>query len=418
MKKMFNHEAHEGARRKKSKNFVSLCVLCGKKVLIPIIFIALTACTNLPAENTPPATPAIEVIKNSPTQKAEEITPTEDNAQKTLRVWLPPQFNPNAETESAALLRARLESFQKRRPDLILETRIKAEEGEASLLNSLIATNQAAPLAMPDLVALPRTDLESAAQAGILHPIEGLTDVLDDPDWFPYARPLAHIQNSVYGLPFASNLLGLRYIPSEDFPLPVLEKLELTFAANDPNSAFSFCLYDEENIEEESLTNLFSFYQSENISPKSADYQNANEILETPAVLWSSDFLDEPPDGAIFVSIPNPEGDACSLADAWLWTLAGSDPERQPAAVELAEYLSQSDFLAEWVTALEMLPPRPTALNEDEILLHELSLAAQPIPSKETVDVLGEMFRSATMSVIQEQADPSSVAQELLEKLQ
>ncbi len=301
---------------------------------------------------------------------------------------------------------------------MVLEIRIKAETGEASLLNALIATQKVAPSNMPDLVALPRTNLESAADAGILHPIEGLTDALDDPDWFPYARPLAHIQNSAYGLPFAANLLGLHYQPSEDFPLPTFEDAVITFAANDPNAAFSFCLYDEENIEEESLTNLFTFYQSESVSKKSAEYQNTNEILETPAVIWASDFLDESPADAIFSTVPNPNGDACSLADAWLWTLAGSDPENQLAAVELAEYLSQSDFLSEWTTALNLLPPRPTALDESKTLLHELSLTAQPIPSNETILTLGEMFRLATMSVIQDQADPRSTAQEMLEKLQ
>ncbi len=395
-----------------------------KKKLITIFSIfffsfLLASCTNFPYNATPPATPTTitEIAETSPTQETEEI-PTEDDSPKILRVWLPPQFNPNAETEAATILQTRLDSFQKRRPDLILEIRIKAEEGEASLLNALIATQNAAPSNMPDLIALPRANLESAADAGVLRPIEGLTDALDDPDWFPYARPLAHIQNSVYGLPFAANLLGLRYFPSEDFPLPTLEELEIIFAANNPNAALSFCLYDEENIEEESLTNLLTFYQSESISPKSAEYQNTNEILETPAVIWTSDFLDNAPANAIFVPVPNPNGDSCSLADAWLWTLAGSDPENQLAAVELAEYLSQSDFLSEWTLALGMLPPRPTALDESETYLHELSLVAQPIPSNDSVDALGEMFRTATMLVIQEQADPSSVAQEILEKRQ
>ncbi len=395
-----------------------------KKKLIIISSISffsflLASCTTFPYNATPPTTPTTitEIAETSPPQEIEEI-PTDDNSPKTLRIWLPPQFNPNAETEAATILSARLDDFQKRRPDLVLEIRIKSETGEASLLNALISTQNAAPSNMPDLVALSRPNLESAVDAGILRPIEGLTDALDDPDWFPYARPLAHIQNSAYGLPFAANLLGFRYQPSEKFPLPTLEDTEITFAANDPNAALSFCLYDEKNIEEESLTNLLTFYQSETISPKSAEYQNTHEISETPAVVWTSDFLDNAPVDAIFSTVPNPNGDACSLADAWLWTLAGSDPERQLAAVELAEYLSQSDFLAEWTTALNLLPPRPTALDESETLLHELSLTAQPIPSNETVLTFGEMFRLATMSVIQDQADPRSTAQEMLEKLQ
>ncbi|HIE25329.1 MAG TPA: hypothetical protein EYP74_04935 [Anaerolineales bacterium] len=395
-----------------------------KKILLVAYCVSLSfllaACANLPALIATPVTStpiATEITELPPTEGAEK-NPAENNSPKILRVWLPPQFNPAAETEAGALLRARLASFQKRRPDITLEIRIKAESGEASLLNSLIVTQKAAPSNMPDLVALRRPNLESAVQAGILYPIDGLTDVLDAPDWFPYARSLAHIQNSAYGLPFAANLLGLSYKPSEDFPLPSFEELEITFPANSPKAELSFCFYDEENIEEESLTDLFSLYQSDTFSPKSAEYQNTNEILESPAVIWSSDFLDDVPADAIFSIVPNPNGDACSLADAWLWTLAGGDPEIQLAAIELAEYLSQSDFLSAWTASLNLLPPRPTALDESETLLHELSLIAQPIPSNETVEILGEMFRLATMSVIQDQADPRSTAQEMLEKLQ
>ena len=192
----------------------------GQKAIILFSLFLLTACTSFPYSSDTPATPTTpeaesEGIEITPTPESEALVIEEGDTPKTLRIWLPPQFDPDTETEASALLKARLEEFQKRRPDLILEIRIKAIEGEASLLNALIATHQAAPSAMPDLVALSRPDLESAVNEGILHPLDGLTMLLDDPDWFPYARPLSHIQNSTYGLPFAANLLGLRYLPSE-----------------------------------------------------------------------------------------------------------------------------------------------------------------------------------------------------------
>jgi ABC-type glycerol-3-phosphate transport system substrate-binding protein len=266
---------------------------------------------------------------------------------------------------------------------------------------------------MPDLVALTRPDLESAAQQGILHPIDGLTTLLDDPDWFPYARPLAHIQNSAYGLPFAANLLTLRYQPAEDFPLPTIESLteqELQILLPEDSTTLSFCLYDEENIEEESLTQLLSFYQS--------NLFTLTETQNSLPIQWSNDFLDETPADAILAPIPGPEGITCSLASAWIWSLAGSAPDLQPAAVELAEYLSDSTFLAEWTVAMSILPPRPTALDERKTTLHDLSLLAQPIPSNETIEALAEIFQAATISVLQEQVDPSAAAQEALENIQ
>ena len=389
----------------------------------------LVACTSFPYANPPVVTPTSSEVENIATETPpeSEIPPTEDSAPKTLRLWLPPQFDPAAETEAGELLRARLESFQKRRPDLILEVRIKATEGQASLLNSLISAHQAAPSVMPDLVALSRPDLERAVKEGILHPIDGLTVLLDDPDWFPYARSLAHIQDSAYGLPFSANLFGLRYIPTEDFPTPTIAALEeqeaqLLFDPDDSQADLSFCLYTaagiplqneegEASLEEEALTKLFSFYKSELLFP-------TEEKEQIFPVLWSNDFLNETPADAVLTPIPGPEGITCSLASAWLWTLAGSAPDLQPAAAELAEYLSDSAFLAEWTVATATLPPRPTALAATKESLHQLSLVAQPIPSNDTVKALAEIFRVATLSVVQEQVDPSAAAQNVLENLQ
>jgi len=401
-----------------------LCYMCSVWLLS-----LLAACTGFPYLSTPPASPTFSEVENIATEEPlESETPaTEDRTPKRLRLWLPPQFDPAAETEAGELLRARLESFQKRRPDLILEVRIKATEGQASLLNSLITVHQAAPSVMPDLVALTSSDLEIAVKEGILHPIDGLTVLLDDPNWFPYARSLAHIQDSAYGLPFSANLLGLRYVPTEDFPIPTVaaleeQKAQLLFNPDDPKADLSFCLYtaagiplqNEEgqaSLEEEALTKLFSFYKSELLLP-------TEEKENIYPILWSNDFLNETPADAILTPIPGPEGITCSLATAWLWTLAGSAPDLQPAAVELAEYLSDSAFLAEWTVATATLSPRPTALDETQTTLHELSLVAQPIPSNDTVKALAEIFRAATLSVVQEQVDPRAAAQNLLESLQ
>ena len=421
MRKKFNHDEHKGAQRK--KNFVFLRVLCGRNLFILIILFTLAACTTfpnaIPSQSTslPPADNPVETT----TPESESPPATEDDTPQILRVWLPPEFDPDAETDAGAILRARLENFQKRRPDLLVEVRIKSTEGQASLLNALLATHVAAPSIMPDLVALPRPDFEKAAQEGILHPIDGLTTLLDDPDWFPYARTLAHIQNSAYGLPFSANLLGLRYLPTEDAPSPTLENLqeqEAQILFEPEQSELSFCLYlasgnplrnedGQPTLDENELTTLLTFYQSDLIT--------TTESEKTFPVLWSDDFLDETPADARLMPIPGPKGSTCSLASAWLWSLAGTAPDLQPAAVELAEYLSDSTFLAEWTAALGTHPPRPTALNEKETELHELSLLAQPIPSNDIIESLGEIFSTAINAVLQEEISPEAAVQNALE---
>ena len=51
---------------------------------------------------------------------------------RILRLWLPPQFNPNANNSSAELLKERLNNFEAAHPGLEIDVRIKAETGEAA----------------------------------------------------------------------------------------------------------------------------------------------------------------------------------------------------------------------------------------------------------------------------------------------
>jgi multiple sugar transport system substrate-binding protein len=417
-----------------------------KLALALLLITSLAACAELPfnlpqpASATPTAV-AVVIPTATPVESVEETT----NEPKILRVWLPPEFDPNAETEAGQILRERLATFESRRPDLILEVRIKAEEGQSGLLEALFTTQKAAPSILPDLIALPRPALEAAALQGALHPIDGLSELLDDPDWFPYARPLAHIQNSAYGLPFSADIFGLAYRPNteiENAPeLPTLESLlaqetQILFAADQPQAELSFCLYTTYNaplrneqgqptLDADALTNLLTFYQSENIAVKSTEFETDESLWESfltqpsfAATVWASEYLERLPADAELTPIPAPNGESCALATAWSWALAGSSADLEPAAVELAEYLSDSQFLAAWTSALGSLPPRPTALDETETALHALSLAAQPIPSNDIADFLGEKFRTATMSVLRDQVDPSAAAAEALTGIQ
>ncbi len=112
------------------------------------------------------------------------------------------------------LLQARLDEFQRRNPRVSIETRVKAVSGPGGLLDSLTTASAAAPQALPDLVALPRDLLETAALKGLLLPLDNLTTALDDPDWYAYAASLARLQKNIYGLPFAGDALVLGYHPN------------------------------------------------------------------------------------------------------------------------------------------------------------------------------------------------------------
>ena len=89
-----------------------------------------------------------------------------------------------------------------------------------------------------------------------------------------------------------------------------------------------------------------------------------------------------------------------AFANGWLWALAGSTPENQQLATELAEYLLEDDFLREWTLEVGYLPTRVT-LVEDQVTERSSVLeSAQVLPSQEVVSILGPIMSQAVSRVL------------------
>ncbi|MDQ3004865.1 MAG: extracellular solute-binding protein, partial [Chloroflexota bacterium] len=204
---------------------------------------ASTSITASPAGPSATPTPQIETPSN--------VTPTGIDSSTTearvLRIWLPPEFDPNAGNPPARILKQRLDDFEAEHPGLELDVRIKADEGEAGLVNSLSVTSMAAPAALPDLIALSRPALETAALKGLLHPLDGISTTLDDTNWHEYARQLGRIQNTSYGLPFAGDALVLVYRSEVErinsWSDVLASENPLVFAVGDPKALVGLALY-------------------------------------------------------------------------------------------------------------------------------------------------------------------------------
>jgi multiple sugar transport system substrate-binding protein len=413
-----------------------------------ILLSLLTGCANIssllstPEPATVPSSTAIPIATSTAT-----ITPTvTPGGPRTLRLWVPPQFDPAAETPAGTLLQKRLDEFVARRPGLQIEVRVKAENGTSGLLNTLTATRSAAPSIMPDLVALSRTDLESATAKGLLHPLDGLTTLPDDPDWYPYAQKMAHIQNSTYGMPFAGDaliLVGYRY------PLPsvwsdIKKDTLLIFPAADPQALFSLSLYlsaggilqDDQGhlaLDENIMGQVLSLYQPflENglLPPNIVDYQDDEQAWNAfreqrgnLVVSWTSRFLQEQTLPLALAPLPGLETGQYTLATGWSWALAGSNSDNQPLAVELAEFLSDSQFLAEWTQATGYLPTRPTALSSwsdarTQMILSQAAESANLVPGEDLLVTVGPLFSEAVLSVLNGDRLPIEAARSAAEQL-
>ena len=383
-----------------------------------------------------------------------EITDVPQSEEVSMvRIWVPPEFDPEGNSPASQLLKARLDEFMVENPDVRLEVRVKALDGEGGMLDSLVVANAAAPLTLPDLVLLPRPLLESAALKGLIYLYDGLTNLMDDPSWFEYAKQLAHLESGIYGIPFAGeamvlanrpSLLGTRSYNLEDY----LEPGEvLLFPAADPQALYTLSQYlakggslqDTEGrpwLDEAILTNILEFYQRASLAGVMpywlTQYSNDAQVWEAfmggefpMAVTRASMYLKNSQSGTADLAMaPMPILDDApfTLASGWSWALAGQDPEKRLLSVQLAEFLVEPEFLAEWTSAAGYLPPRVDALqnwqNADlRQVVEQISYSAQLMPSLDVISTLGPALEQAVVDVLKAQNDPQTAAQEATDQV-
>ena len=432
--------------------------------LILALLLLLSAGCTLPFQSGSPTaaqtTPSVATLTeiapaSSSPAPSTSATPQQVKGPLTLHIWLPPQLDPASGTKEGSLLKQRLEEFKARRPGILLDVRIKALDGPGGLLDMLSTASAAAPDILPDLVALPHPMMEAAALKGLLHPFDGLSTVLDNSDWYDYALQLARLQKSTFGLPFAGDALILIYRPSVvGEPPKALNnnqaiKGPLAFPAGDPQSLFTLLLYqaaggsvqDEQgrpSLDPAVLAQVLSFYQNAEIvgdvqqaehlvpawlSNYETDDQSWSAFMEGKAnlvVTWASRYLKDrgnlPKDTAA-ATLPTLGGSPYTLATGWVWALAGNQIQNQAAAVQLTEFLTEGDFMANWTAAAGYLPTRTSALSAwsdspQRLLASQVVLSAHPNPPGDVLASLAPALRQATFQILNKQGEPQSLAQE------
>lgn len=362
-----------------------------------------------------------------------------------LRVWVPPQFDPQGGTTAGEMLRERLEAFSRRRPGVTIEVRVKAIEGTGGLMDALSTTSAAAPLAVPDLIALPRGEMEAAALKGMLYPFDSLSTSMEEPDWYGYARTLSQIQSSTYGLPFAGDALLLVSRPAVVSTPPatwdevLASSGPVVFPAADPEALFTLAMYqatggvarDDEGrpkLDVQPLANVLTFYHSAGekglmpfwLTQYATDEQAWAAMIENRAnlaITTASRYLGSRPADTTVSPLPTSDGEPYTLATGWVWALSAKQPARQELAAQLADYLVEGSFQASWSEASGYLPTRPSALAgwKDASLLATLETvvtSAELSPSEDILISLGPDLQNAVVRVLKGEAEPVVAAQE------
>ncbi len=416
--------------------------------LLALLLVASACSPNSPQPTAYPQPTQTEPA--TPTTAPVQATPTREGP-VTLRIWLPPEFDPESGSEAGELLANRLAAFSARRPDVRLEVRIKAPDGPGGMLDSLTAASAAAPLALPDLVALPRNILEAATLKGLLHTYDSLNYIFDDADWFSYAQQMARVQNSVYGIPFAGDALILVYrtttipAPPRNLTDTLSLKSTLAFPAADPQALFILAQYrhlggalldehDRPFLDVALLGELLGYYHeyaSAEVTPfwltqyqtDAQAWQAYTDSQVDLVVTWASRFLKDQPPNSLIAPLPMPDGQTSTLARGWAWGLVSENSETQRLSVELVEFLTESDFMATWNQAAGYLPPRASAMpgwqtNIPTEMAVEILTSAELIPPSDVLNILGPPLQIATAEILKQTTDPLVAAQNAASQLE
>jgi ABC-type glycerol-3-phosphate transport system substrate-binding protein len=364
-------------------------------------------------------------------------------------LWVPPQFDPNAGTPAGEVLRARLAAFSIEY-GAVVQVRVKAPSGPGGLLESLNTAAAAAPLALPGVVALSRADLETAAIKGLVTPLDGMSTVIDDGDWFDYATQLAMVQGATFALPFAGDALVVAFRPGRVVAPPNTWEAAfrlgqpLAIPAGDPQALLVLSLYQglggkiedaqgRPMLQPEVLSQVLQLIgdgEQRGIFPYwLSQYETYAQVWQAyrdervnALVAWTSDFLQNLPPDTTAVPLPAINGTPQTMVTGWGWAISDPLPERRALSVKLAEYLSESAFLAHWSEAAGYLPTRPSSLaawtNANlKTLLSPVALTAVARPSNDLLMSQGVVLKEATLKVMKRDSDPTQAAQAAAERL-
>jgi ABC-type glycerol-3-phosphate transport system substrate-binding protein len=121
--------------------------------------------------------------------------------------------------------------------------------------------------------------------------------------------------------------------------------------------------------------------------------------------------------------LPTQDGEPYTLVNGWVWALSNPHPDRHELSVALAEFLTSSDFLAEWTAEAGYLPPRRSALagwsdRSLRNLVGNIVESAHLVPPADVLAVVSPALQMATTEVLKQESDPETAAKQAIELLQ
>lgn len=427
------------------RHFIAMMVLvavvlagCQGESIIDAVF-PNTAETEIPLQTAEPETD----------EETSRLTQTPFPV-RDLVVWVPPQFDPSADQPGAQLLNQRLLDYQRDNPQFNIIVRVKAASGPGGLLETLTGASAVAPESLPSLVLLNRAEMTQAISKNLLAPMDELSAVIDEDDWYGFAQDMAIQQGTTYGLPFVSNLLGIIYRqPALESDQPDWDEVmrrfnQLAFSAGDPEALITLSLYlstggeirdaqGHQMVDLDELTEVLSMYAEGSrrgvFSSALVDLQNDDQAWELfrdgeseAVITWANRVFDRY-NSYQLAMLPSIGDLPYTTASGWLWCLPAVDEADRQAGAELAEYLVEAEFLAEWSAESGFFPVRPSSLSgwsesPLKITISRMLQSALLRPTRQLTSVISPELKNSVAEVLTRQNTPAESAQKLIERLE
>lgn len=428
-------------------------------LLVVGLLISLTACNALPFEiDLPwlePATVATQPqIDLQPEPQETPVptpqpSPTISEPPTDLILWLPPELDPRSGEPAANILKSRLEAFAAEH-DIQIILRTKTQTGAGSLLDSLSASKGAADEVLPDLLMMGKQDLNTAAGQDLIYTNDELAGLADQTDWYNFARTTG----MVFGVPYGVGIMGdplvmVYHSESQLVPSNEWERISANFgyfgfAADQSQGRFLLLLYLNAGgsvidpqlrviLQEEPLTQALQLLKdtvnSRHMSDLAVSMQTDSQVWDAyshwqldTAVLPLSLVLNGVKEAETDIPEPSLTQPPVTITNGWAWALGSPNPLRQELAMQLMEYLVETEFLAEWTEALGRLPGRPSSLaawTDSSLKPAAQGIAQATIlaPGPEVMNQLGPILRNATMLIVRDDASPSETAKQAVESV-
>jgi ABC-type glycerol-3-phosphate transport system substrate-binding protein len=378
-----------------------------------------------------------------------------------LTWWAPEFLSPKAPQPAGPLLAEQLTAFEASQDGAVRVAVVpKARYGKGGLLDFLRTAQPVAPAVQPDLVALDVSELDAAAAAGLLQPLDELLDNRITDQLYPFAVSSGTFGDRLLAVQYAADLnhLAYRQAAVETPPLTWTALLEapnpylLPVGNAQPGASgqsfggLSYVLvsqylsagasYDPATriltVAQEPLLRLLSFYDA---AVRAGVVPPAALALTDADAVWNAFAQGAAPladvsarrylaegtslKDASFAEIPGWVEPARPVAGGWALAITATDPARQRAAADLIARLLEPENAGRLAAAGGWLPTSPAALQTwganpyRDFLDARLASAISPPAGPDSLQAAASI-RKALEAVIKGEVTPAAAVEAVI----